>query len=168
MKNSFTSTKKKQMKEYIAFAIVAFLSLLTPIKGFIIIVGLFVWLDTITAIYVSVKLFGWDSFKSNKLFNVVIKLFFYFSTIILAFLIDKYIFGGTIIGIRLLISKVISLLYVYVEIKSLDENSIRLNNPSFWTILKQMLRKGKQLKTDISALFEEDKKKAEEKITEDK
>ena len=67
----------------IFFAMITFLA---PIKGLLLITGLCVLLDTFFAIYTTIKLNGWASYQSTKLFNIVVKSFFYLGSIILAFL----------------------------------------------------------------------------------
>jgi hypothetical protein len=63
-------------------------------KGLLIMMVLLVT-DTIFGIYVSVKLNGISAFKSHKLFNVVIKTFFYLQTMLMGFLVDKHFLGCT-------------------------------------------------------------------------
>lgn len=121
----------------------------------------FVGVDTIAGIYASIKIGGITAFKSTKFFNIVVKSFFYLSTIIMAFLIDKFIFGGTLFTVQFLLSKVMSMLWIYNEIKSLDETSIRLGNRSFWVILKEFVSKLKDLKKDLNEIVEDKKDKTE-------
>ena len=64
---------------------------LTPIKGLLITTGLFVLLDTIFAVYATIKLNGWKSYQSTKLFNIAVKTFFYLGSIVLAFFVDTHI-----------------------------------------------------------------------------
>ena len=87
------------MKQETSFYLATFLkalfltiaTFLTPIKGLLILTGIAVFLDTIFAIYTTIKLNGWQSYKSTKLFNIVVKSFFYFGSIVLAFFIDTHI-----------------------------------------------------------------------------
>ena len=109
------------MKEYILAIFISLLTILAPIKAFIVTIGLFVLADTILAIYMTIKLNGIKSFHSNKLFNVVVKTFFYMGAILLVFLLDKYIFDGSMFGVKLLMAKAMTLLFCYIELKSLDE-----------------------------------------------
>ena len=74
------------------------------------------------------------------------------STIVFSFLIDKYIFEGKILDISYLISKIITFLWLYIEIKSIDETSMKLGNRSLWVILKEIINKGKSLKKDINEI----------------
>jgi hypothetical protein len=52
-------------------------------------------------------------------------------------------------GIELLFSKVIAILWIYIEIKSIDETSIKLGNKPLLTIIKEMINVFKSLKKDI-------------------
>lgn len=147
-----------KMKEYILALFISLLTILAPIQAFIIIIGLFVISDTAIAIYATITLNGIKTFRSNKLFNIVIKTFFYMGAIILAFLLDKHIFDGSIMGVKLLLSKAMTLLFCYIEFKSIDETSIKLGNKSIWVHFKDLFSKGKELKHDLGDIIEDDKK----------
>jgi hypothetical protein len=47
---------------------------------------------------------------------------------------------------------------IYIEIKSLDESSIKLGNKSFWVLLKEMVNKLKDIKKDLNDIIEDNKK----------
>jgi hypothetical protein len=47
-------------------------------------------------------------------------------------------------------------LWIYIEIKSLDESSIKLGNKSFWVLLK--VNKLKDIKKDLNDIIEDNKK----------
>lgn len=139
--------------KYIKPIIMTLFTFLTPIKGLLSILFLFILLDTLTAIYTSVKLKGWHSFQSVILRKGIgAKLLFYLGTVVLAFLIDSYIVGPTAFGIHYLLSKSVTSLWIYVEIKSLDETSMKLGNRSIWVIVKEIIRKAAAIKTDITKL----------------
>jgi hypothetical protein len=130
--------------------ILAFISFLSPIYGIIFLLSLAVMTDTIFAIYATIKLNGINSFQSNKLFNLAIKTFFYMGSLLLAFTIDTFIVSSnTMFGIELLFSKVIAILWIYIEVKSIDETSIKLGNKPLLTIIKEMINVFKSLKKDI-------------------
>lgn len=134
---------------------------LAPIQGLLFLMLLMVMFDTAFGVYVSIKLNGLKSFKSHKFFNVVVKLFFYLSSIIMTFLLNKYIIGISIFGIEYLLAKIVTSLWCYIEIKSLDESSMKLGNKSFWVLLKEMISKGKELKKDLNELIEDKEEKKE-------
>jgi hypothetical protein len=138
--------------KFLITLIAIFTTFLTPITPLLIMMLFFVILDTVTGIYTTIKLDGINSFRSHKLFNVVIKSFFYFLSIILAFTISKYIFDNTLLGIKHLLPKGITMLWIYIEIKSIDETSMKLGNKSFWVILKEFIEKMKSIKTDINEI----------------
>lgn len=127
---------------------------LTPIKGLIILMILFIASDTAFGIYTSIKLDGIEAFKSHKFFNVVIKSFFYLTSIIMAYCIDVFIFNGSLLSIAFLLAKTMTMLWIYIEIKSLDESSMKLGNKSFWLILKEFITKLKTIKKDLNEIID--------------
>lgn len=130
-------------------------TILTPIKGLLLVTGMAVFLDTIFAIYTTIKLYGWKSYQSTKLFNIVVKSFFYLGSITLAFFIDTHIVGiNLIMGIELFLSKVITIFWLYIECKSIDETSQKHGNKPFYVIIKNILEKAKELKKDINGIKE--------------
>lgn len=135
--------------------ITSFAAIFAPIQGLILLLTLLVAVDTVFAIYVAIKLKGRSAFKSNKLFNIVIKTFFYVGSLLILFLVDKFIFGGVLFGITFLLSKATALFWAYVEIKSVDENSMKLGNRSFWVILTEGIRKYHSIKKDLGDKKEE-------------
>mgnify|MGYP006346726987 FL=1 len=125
-------------------------TILAPIKGLLLITGMAVFLDTIFAIYTTITLNGWASYQSTKLFNIVVKSFFYLGSIVLTFFIDTHIVGiNLIMGIELFLSKVITIFWLYIECKSIDETSQKHGNKPFYVIIKNALDKAKELKKDI-------------------
>jgi hypothetical protein len=75
----------------------------------------------------------------------------------MGFLVDKHILGCTF-GISFLAAKTMTTLWIYIEIKSLDESSIKLGNKSFWVLLKEMVNKLKDIKKDLNDIIEDNKK----------
>ncbi|WNM18616.1 phage holin family protein [Flavobacterium capsici] len=142
-----------QIKSFLFSLLISVITILTPIKAFLIICSLFVGADTVFGIYTTIKLNGLKSFRSNLLFNVVVKTFFYMGAIVLAYLIDKHIFEGSIMGVNLLITKAITLLWCYIELKSLNQTSMKLGNKSLWVLVKDMFNKGKEFKKDLGDII---------------
>ena len=75
----------------------------------------------------------------------------------LAHTISVFIFGGSTLGIPYLLPKILTMLWIYIEVKSLDESSMKLGNPSFWVILKEFFTKVKTIKKDLNDLIENEK-----------
>ena len=128
---------------------------LIPIQGLLLLMILFIFLDTCFGIYSTVKRKGCKSFRSTKLFNLVVKSFFYLASIILAFLVDTYVFQSKLFGVDCLASKSMALVWIYVEIKSIDETSVGLGNKSIWVILKEMIAKAAEFKKDLKSVDNE-------------
>ncbi|WP_290838472.1 phage holin family protein [Flavobacterium sp.] len=130
---------------------------LAPIKGLIILMVLFVTLDTFAGIFVMFRKEGWTGFRSHKLFNLVIKSFFYLMTIIMAYFADVHLLNGSFMDIKLFLSKSICVVWCYVEMKSIDEKSQKLGNKSIWTIIQELIGKLKGIKKDLNEITEEEK-----------
>lgn len=124
---------------------------LIPIKPFLLILGGFIFLDTIVGIYTSIKLGGLRAFKSTKLFNVVVKSFIYSGAVILLYSLDRYIIVSDLFGIKYLLSKAVTVLFCYIEAKSIDESQMKLGGRSIWIIFKETLGKFKDIKKDIKS-----------------
>ncbi len=150
---------KQDLTTYVSIFIktifIATATILAPIKGLLLVTGLAVFLDTIFAIYTTIKLNGWASYQSTKLFNIVVKSFFYLGSIILAYCIDTHIVGvNLIMNIDLFLSKVVTIFWLYIEVKSIDETSQKHGNKSFYYIIKNLMSKAKELKKDINEIKE--------------
>jgi len=141
------------MKTYITYICSTLIAFFLPVSPLLITMIGFIGLDTVTALYVSYKLNGRNSITSHKFFNIVPKSFMYCTTIILAFCLDKFIVGNEgIIGIQMALSKMMMVLWITNEISSINENSIKLGNRSFWIIIADCLKKLKGLKKDLNEL----------------
>lgn len=128
---------------------------LLPIKGLLLTMILFVLVDTGFAIYATIKLKGIKSYKSTSFFNIVIKSFFYEVTIIMAYFIDIHILEGTLMAIPFFITKAMTCVWLYNEVKSCDETSMKLGNRSIWVIVKELIDKLKSLKKDLNDIKED-------------
>ena len=125
-------------------------SVLLPIKPLVLIVVSMVMLDTIFGVWACLKIEGRQEFRSGKLWNIVPKVFLYSVTILLSFMLDKYIFEGVLFSIPFLLSKSTCVLWTFIETKSIDENSQKLGNRPILTIIKELLTGIKNMKKDIN------------------
>ncbi len=142
----------KDIRELILIGASALFVALTPIHGLILVISLLVASDTIYAIYATVKLKGWEAFRSHKLYNIVPKTFGYMGGIILAFMIDKFFFEGELKDVPFAVSKVITAIWCYIELKSIDETRIKLGHQSFMTLMAKAFVKIKEFKKNIQDL----------------
>lgn len=141
--------------KYIMNFFLAIMTFLAPIKGLLILLVCFITFDTLMAIYVAVKLRGWKAFRSAMLRKgMTSKVFLYLGTVVLAFLIDTHIMGGSAFGIQHLLSKGLASIWCYAEIKSMDENSMKLGNRSFFVISKEFFKKITGYKEEVKKIIE--------------
>lgn len=140
--------------KFLKYAVPALITFLMPIKGFVLLIILAITFDTIFAIYATIKLNGWKSFRSHLMStNFIVKILGYGGTTLLVYLIDLYIVGASgLFNIPLIGTKLITLFWVIVEAKSMDETSQDLGNPPFYVMIKTILGRLKSLKKDLNEL----------------
>lgn len=134
--------------------LLSILTFFVPIQGLLLLLIFMVSLDTLTAIYVSVKLRGIKSFRSALLRKgMTAKIFLYLGTVILSYMIDIHVLGGSTFGISHLLSKGLASIWTYAEVKSMDENSMKLGNRSFFIISKEFFKKITGYSKDIKDIL---------------
>jgi hypothetical protein len=80
------------------------------------------------------------------------KTFGYMGGIILAFMIDKFFFEGELKEVPFAVSKVVTAIWCYIELKSIDETRITLGHQSFMTLMAKAFAKIKKFKKNIQEL----------------
>lgn len=131
------------------------MAFLVPIIPLILIVGAAITLDTIFGIYRSYKLK--ESITSRKLSRLISKMVLYQSAIILFFCIEKYILNDFIVvftAIPLILTKLVSVTLIFVEIQSINENWMSITGVSLWSKFKDLLNRGKEIKSKIKDITE--------------
>lgn len=141
--------------KYLQYLLASILLLFVPIYGLLIAVGTAIVLDTFTGVFKSVKLNGWKSIRSRKLSNIVSKLFLYEVCVLFLFLIDKYLLNEFIVrsfGIEYMFTKICAILLIFVELVSVKENIEEAYKIDIWSMLKKLLSRAKEVKSDIDDL----------------
>ena len=151
MKNQDLYYYLLKFKAEIGMILFSIITFLTPILGMVALVACAVGLDTFAGIHIARKN---KDYQSDKLFNVVVKTFFYMTTILLAFLIDTFIFEKKLANIGYLSSKAVTMFWIYIEAKSLDEKSVKLGNRPFHVIMTALIKRIKAWKKDINEIKE--------------
>ena len=141
------------MNNILTGLVISFGTLLLPIQGLFTILLAFILFDTIFAVYSVLKLEGIKSIRSHKMFNLAVKVFFYFSAVLLGFLIDKFMFDTIILSIHYLIAKVITGIFVNIEVKSIEETAIKLGSKPFMFYFRNLFNKLTAIKTDLEKLI---------------
>jgi hypothetical protein len=146
---------KRPIMNLIKNLLLTIATFIMPIQGLLILLLLMIGIDTLTAIYVSIKIKGIKSFRSALLRKgMTAKVFLYLGTVILAFMADTFIMGGSTFGIAHLMSKGLTSIWVYSEVKSMDENSMKLGNRSFFVIAKEFFKKMTGYKDEAKKLLD--------------
>jgi hypothetical protein len=128
------------------------ITFVSPIHGLFLIIGSIVIADTLYAIYYSIKILGVKSLSSTKAFNIAVKTFFYMGSIYIAYLISTHILDGSLLGVTYLTPKALCVFWGLIELRSIDETSIKLGNRPFLEIIKGIINKAKSFKKDLNEL----------------
>lgn len=126
------------------------MTLFAPIQGIMLTVGLLIIADTITGIWKSRKL--GEKITSRGLSKIISKMFLYEGTIILFFLIDKFILGDILFkffSIEWLLTKVVALVLASIEVFSMDENYRAVKKYGLWHAFKRLVARGKDIKAEL-------------------
>jgi len=137
--------------------IILILAFILPIRPLILVVGLCICLDTLIGLYRSKKLK--QKITSHKLSNVISKMVLYQSAILLFFCIEKYILADFIAiftGIEWFLTKIVAATLAAIELKSINESYEVITGYSLWDKFKGFLKRGKELKNELSDFKEEE------------
>lgn len=139
-------------------------AILLPITPFIYLVGLFIMIDTFCAlIYARAhRKPNKQWFYSHKFFNFAVKIAFYATAILASFGIDQIILGGDVIlGVKLLVTKIITMLFITNEMISVNETYQKHYKESILTTLKRWMKQANGVKKDLKAFISDDDDKKE-------
>ena len=124
-----------------------------PINGLLFLVGFAIFVDTITGIWKAKKLK--QPVTSRRLSAVISKMLLYEVTVILFYLIDKFILNDillTFFSVPLMLTKVLSLVLVSIEVVSINENYKAVKGIDLWQSAKNLISRAKELKQDADEL----------------
>lgn len=139
--------------KYIQYLIASILLLFAPIHGLLIAVASAIMLDTFTGIFKSIKLNGFKSVRSRKLSNIVSKMLLYEVCVLFLFLMDKFLLNEFIMhafGFEYMFTKICAILLMFIELVSIKENIEEAFKIDIWAMLKKVLNRAKEIKTDIN------------------
>lgn len=124
-----------------------------PINGLLFLVGFAIFVDTITGLWKAKKLK--QPVTSRRLSAVISKMLLYEITVILFYLIDKFILNDillTFFSVPLMLTKVLSLVLVSIEVVSINENYKAVKGIDLWQSAKNLISRAKELKQDADEL----------------
>jgi len=138
--------------KYFQYILTSILLLFAPIYGLLIAVAAAIILDTITGIFKSIKINGWSSIRSRKLSNIISKMLLYEVCVLFLFLMDKFLlneFVKSAFGFEFMFTKICAILLMFIELVSIKENIEEGFKVNIWALLKKLLNRAKEIKSDI-------------------
>jgi hypothetical protein len=118
-----------------------------PISGILIMIGVLISIDTFTGIWKANKL--GDKITSRKLSSIISKLALYEITVIMFFLIDKFILNEIILtffSVPFMLTKIVALVLSSIEVMSINENYKIVKGIDLWQSMKLLFARAKELK----------------------
>ena len=145
------------MKSYLTTHIMIIFKVLlvffAPIKGIIILVALSTIIDTGFGFWKAYKLGNKITSKKWR-FGFVPKLLSYVAAVMLTYASDFFIINELtkmIISVEFLSTKLIALVLISIEVKSMDESFEKVKGYSYLEKITGMLKKAKDIKKEIEA-----------------
>jgi len=124
-----------------------------PISGIIFLVGFLILIDTITGIWKAKKLK--QPITSRKLSAIISKLALYEVAVIMLYLIDYWILDAIVLkffSVPLMVTKITALTLCSIELISISENYKIIYGLNIWESLKNLLKRGAELKDDVDKI----------------
>jgi hypothetical protein len=129
------------------------LAFFLPISGILIMIGVLICIDTFTGIWKANKLK--EKITSRKLSSIISKLALYEITVIMFFLIDKFILNDIILtffSVPLMLTKIVALVLASIEVMSINENYKVVKGIDLWQSMKLLFARAKDIKDDLNKL----------------
>jgi hypothetical protein len=131
------------------------LAFFLPISGILLMIGVLIVIDTVTGIKKANKLK--EKITSRKLSAIISKLALYEMTVIMFFLIDRFILNDIILtffSVAFMLTKIVALVLASVEVISINENIkvISTRNLDLWQSAKALFARAKDIKEDLNKL----------------
>jgi hypothetical protein len=126
-----------------------------PISGILIMIGVLIAIDTFTGIWKANRLK--EKITSRKLSSIISKLALYEITVIMFFLIDRFILNDIILAffsVPFMLTKVTALVLASIEVMSINENYKVISNKNLdlWQSMKLLFSRAKDIKDDIDKI----------------
>ena len=126
-----------------------------PISGILIMIGVLILIDTMTGIWKANKLK--EKITSRKLSSIISKLALYEITVIMFFLIDKFILNDillTFFSVPFMLTKIVALVLSSIEVMSINENYKAVKSIDLWQSMKLLFARAKDIKDDLNKIKE--------------
>ena len=129
------------------------LAFFMPISGILIMIGVLISIDTFTGIWKANKLE--EKITSRKLSSIISKLALYEITVIMFFLIDRFILNDIILtffSVPFMLTKIVALVLSSIEVMSINENYKVVKGIYLWQSMKLLFARAKDIKDDINKI----------------
>jgi hypothetical protein len=116
-------------------------------------IGVLIAIDTFTGIWKANKLK--EKISSRKLSAVISKLGLYEITVIMFFLIDKFVLNDIILtffSVPFMLTKVVALVLASIEVMSINENYKVVKGIDLWQSMKLLFARAKDINDDIKKI----------------
>jgi hypothetical protein len=114
--------------------------------------------DTVSGIWKCKKL---DiKITSFGLSALVSKLFVYCGAVLLVYSVDEILindFIKTVLSVDHAVTKIVALVFSFIELKSIDENYVEVKGYGFWAKAKQLIASLKVVKSEYDGIKKEQK-----------
>ena len=124
-----------------------------PISGILLMIGVLIVIDTITGIWKAKKL--GEKITSRKLSSIISKLALYEITVIMFFLIDRFILNDIILtffSVPFMLTKIVALVLSSIEVMSINESYKQIYHLDLWQSMKLLFARAKEVKEDLNKL----------------
>ena len=129
------------------------LAFFIPISGILLMIGVLIIIDTFTGIWKANKLE--EKITSRKLSSIISKLALYEITVIMFFLIDRFILNDIILtffSVPFMLTKIVALVLSSIEVMSINENYKVVKGIDLWQSMKLLFARAKDIKDDINKI----------------
>jgi len=129
----------------------ALISFYTPVWFLFTTIMLFITLDFISGVTVSIRLNGWSSITSSRLKDTLGKVLMYQLIVLTMFPLDFYILNEILSKwfVQFALTKFLACFIVYIESVSVKENMEKLLNISFYDKLKALFKFSREMHDDF-------------------
>jgi hypothetical protein len=121
-----------------------------PVKGIVLLMLLLILTDTLTGVWKSKKL--GVPITSRGLSALVSKIFLYCGSVLLVFSVDEVLLNELMLqffSVEYLVTKVISMIFAFVELISINENWKAVKGFDLWSRAKDLTKRAKIIKREI-------------------
>ena len=123
--------------------------LVTKALWLIVLVASVSFIDIAMGVYLVLKLKE-EPFCFSRFLQGFFKLIIYAALISISFLISEKIFNGKLFEIEHLCAKITTMLFLTLEVKSIDKKSVRLGNKPILEVVRSAIKVVKEFKNDFN------------------